>query len=222
MKVLNWNTHPNNKETIKALDMFDDLRPDIITLQEVSEEFFCDIKDYARERDLHVDKTLDWRRRGVPFYLVTMLKDSYAQSQSLPHKIRRHGLVARSIGWEETLNFSVSTSSNQTILNGHLEHHTGPITRGRQLDEILAHLGKDTNVIGIDLNHWFPFERGRTSRLLARHGLKNIVNGSTTCNGFCLDGIIVDEVLAQGDYTLEKMPRLGSDHYPIFAEFYDS
>ena len=62
MKILNWNTHPNNKETSKALDMFDDLSPDIITLQEVSTGFCHELEFYAHERSLHIDQTLDWVR----------------------------------------------------------------------------------------------------------------------------------------------------------------
>ena len=73
MKILNWNTHPNNKETIKALDMFDDLSPDVITLQEVSLEFCHELEFYAHERDLYINQTLDWIRRGIPYFLVTIL-----------------------------------------------------------------------------------------------------------------------------------------------------
>ena len=73
MKILNWNTHPNNNETIKALDMFDDLSPDVITLQEVSPDFFNEIEAYSIEKGLYIDQTLDWIRRGIPYYLVTLL-----------------------------------------------------------------------------------------------------------------------------------------------------
>lgn len=221
MKILNWNTHPNNKETIKALDMFDDLSPDVITLQEVSAEFCHELEFYAHEQDLYIDQTLDWIRRGIPYYLVTILKESSAESQILPYETRRHGLLARSLGWQETLNFSVSTSEHQTVLNGHLEHHTGPGTRRKQLNEMLTHLGAGRNVMGVDLNQWFPFEKGRNTRFLNKHNLTNIVKGGTVGNGLCLDGIIVSEDLAQREYDFEKQERHGSDHYPLFVEFYD-
>jgi len=220
MKILNWNTHPNNKETIKALDMFDDLSPDVITLQEVSEEFFDGLESYARDSSLHIDRTLDWIRKGRPYYLVTMMNSS-AASKSVFYGTRKHGLLARSLGWQETLNFSVSTSEHQTVLNGHLEHHTGPGTRRKQLNEMLTHLGAGTNVMGVDLNQWFPFEKGRNARLLKKHNLTDIVKGRTVGNGLCLDGIIVSEDLAQREYDFEKQNQHGSDHYPLFVEFYE-
>lgn len=219
MKVLNWNTHPNNNRTSQALDMFDDLSPDVITLQEVSPGFFDELELYAHDNSLHIDRTLDWIRKETPYYLVTMLGSS-AISQSVPYEIRRNGLVARSIGWQETLNFSVSTSEHQTVLNGHLENHAGPITRRKQLNEMLSYLSGGTNVMGVDLNQWFPFEKGRNARLLKKYNLTDIVKGGTIGNGLCLDGIIVSEDLAQRDYDFEKQGRCGSDHYPLFVEFY--
>ena len=221
MKILNWNTHPNNKETIKALDMFDDLSPDVITLQEVSLEFCHELEFYAHERDLYIDQTLDWIRRGIPYFLVTILKGDSVESKGLPYQTRRNGPLSRVLGWEETLNYSVSELKAQTIINGHLEHHAGPLTRRRQLDEMLSHLGSETNVLGVDLNQWFPFERRRNKRLLSKHNLTDIVRGSTVSNGLRLDGIIVSEDLAQREYDFEKQDQHGSDHYPLFVEFYD-
>lgn len=220
MKILNWNTHPNNNKTIKALDMFDDLSPDVITLQEVSQEFSQEIELYGKSNSLHVDITLDWIRRGKPYYLVTILKDIPLETKGLPYRTRRNGPLSRALGWKETLNYSVSELEAQTIINGHLEHHAGPLTRRKQLDEMLTQLGDDTNVIGVDLNQWFPFERKRNKKLLAKYNLTDIVRGRTVSNGLRLDGIIVSDDLAQREYDFEKQDRHGSDHYPLFVEFY--
>lgn len=220
MKILNWNTHPNNNGTLQALDMFDDLSPDVITLQEVSKEFSQEIELYAKDKSLHVDLTLDWIRRGKPYYLVTILKDVPLETRGLPYGTRRNGLLSKALGWKETLNYSVSELKAQTIINGHLEHHAGPITRKKQLDEMLNQLGDNTNVIGVDLNQWFPFERKRNKNLLAKYNLTDIVRGRTISNGLCLDGIIVSEDLACREYDFEKQFRYGSDHYPLFVEFY--
>ena len=221
MKILNWNTHPNNNRTSQALGMFDDLSPDVITLQEVSLEFSQEIELYAKDRSLHIDITLDWIRRGKPYYLVTILKDIPLETKGLPYQTRRTGPFSKVIGWKETLNYSVAELESQTVINGHLEHHAGPITRRRQLDEMLAHLGDDTNILGVDLNQWFPFERKSNKRLLRKHNLTDIVRGRTVSNGLRLDGIIVSEDLAQREYDFEKQFRHGSNHYPLFVEFYD-
>jgi len=220
MKILNWNTHPNNNRTSQALDMFDDLLPDVITLQEVSPAFFDEIKAYSIERDMYIDQTLDWVRRGIPYYLVTLLKDPSVESQSLPYETRRNGPLSKALGWKETLNYSVSELEAQTVINGHLEHHAGPSTRRRQLDEMLNHLGNNTNIMGVDLNQWFPFEKRSNRRRLRKHNLTDIVRGRTISNGLQLDGIIVSEDLAQREYDFEKQDRHGSDHYPLFVEFY--
>jgi|APSaa5957512622_1039677.scaffolds.fasta_scaffold44067_2 endonuclease/exonuclease/phosphatase family metal-dependent hydrolase len=221
MKILNWNTHPNNNRTSQALDMFDDLLPDVITLQEVSPAFFDEIKAYSIERDMYIDQTLDWVRRGIPYYLVTLLKDPSVESQSLPYETRRNGPLSKALGWKETLNYSVSELEAQTVINGHLEHHAGPSTRRRQLDEMLNHLGNNTNIMGVDLNQWFPFEKRSNRRRLRKHNLTDIVRGRTISNGLQLDGIIVSEDLAQREYDFEKQDRHGSDHYPLFVEFYE-
>ena len=220
MKILNWNTHPNNNRTSQALDMFDDLLPDVITLQEVSPAFFDEIKAYSIERDMYIDQTLDWVRRGIPYYLVTLLKDPSVESQSLPYETRRNGPLSKALGWKETLNYSVSELEAQTVINGHLEHHAGPSTRRRQLDEMLNHLGNNTNIMGVDLNQWFPFEKRSNRKRLRKHNLTDIVRGRTISNGLQLDGIIVSEDLAQREYDFEKQDRHGSDHYPLFVEFY--
>jgi endonuclease/exonuclease/phosphatase (EEP) superfamily protein YafD len=170
---------------------------------------------------LYIDQTLDWVRRGIPYYLVTLLKETSAESHSLPYETRRNGPLSKALGWKETLNYSVSELKSKTIINGHLEHHAGPLTRRRQLDEMLAHLGDGTNVLGIDLNQWFPFEKRRNKRLLSKHNLTDIVQGRTVSNGLRLDGIIVSEDLAQQEYDFEKQERHGSDHYPLFVEFYE-
>ena len=221
MKILNWNTHPNNNRTYQALDMFDDLSPDVITLQEVSPEFFDEIEDYAKSRSMYLDQTLDWVRRGIPYYLVTLLKEPSAESKGLPYETRRNGPLSRALGWKETLNYSVAELEAQTVINGHLEHHAGPRTRRKQLNEMLDHLGDGTNIMGIDLNQWFPFEKRSNRRRLRKHNLTDIVHGRTISNGLCLDGIIVSEDLAQLDYDFEKQVRHGSDHYPLFVEFYE-
>ncbi len=221
MKILNWNTHPNNNRTSQALSMFEDLDPDIITLQEVSQEFSQEIELYAKDKSLHVNLTLDWIRRGKPYYLVTILKDIPLETKDLLYRTRRNGLLSKALGWKETLNYSVAELEAQTIINGHLEHHAGPITRRRQLDEMLAQLGDDTNILGVDLYQWFPFEKKSNKRLLRKHNLTDIVRGRTVSNGLCLDGIIVSEDLAQLEYDFEKQFRHGSDHYPLFVEFYD-
>ena len=221
MKILNWNTHPNNNRTSQALDMFDDLLPDVITLQEVSPAFFDEIKAYSIERDMYIDQTLDWVRRGIPYYLVTLLKDPSVESQSLPYETRRNGPLSKALGWKETLNYSVSELEAQTVINGHLEHHAGPSTRRRQLDEMLNHLGNNTNIMGVDLNQWFPFEKRSNRRRLRKHNLTDIVRGRTISNGLQLDGIIVSEDLAQREYYFEKPDRHGSDPCPLFVEFYE-
>ncbi|RZD30400.1 MAG: hypothetical protein CXT77_04795 [uncultured DHVE6 group euryarchaeote] len=221
MKILNWNTHPNNNRTSQALGMFDDLSPDVITLQEVSQDFFDEIESYATEQSLYLEQTLDWIRRGIPYYLVTLLKEPSVESQSLPYQTRRNGPLSKVLGWKETLNYSVAKLEAQTVINGHLEHHAGPLTRRRQLDEMLTHLGDGTNVIGVDLNQWFPFEKLSNRKRLRKHNLTDIVHGKTVSNGLCLDGIIVSEDLAQREYDFEKQARHGSDHYPLFVEFYN-
>jgi endonuclease/exonuclease/phosphatase family metal-dependent hydrolase len=86
---------------------------------------------------------------------------------------------------------------------------------------MLAHLGDDTNILGVDLNQWFPFERKSNKKLLKKHNLTDIVRGRTVSNGLRLDGIIVSEDLAQREYDFEKQFRHGSDHYPLFVEFHD-
>jgi endonuclease/exonuclease/phosphatase family metal-dependent hydrolase len=85
---------------------------------------------------------------------------------------------------------------------------------------MLSHLGEDTNVMGVDLNQWFPFEKRSNAKLLNKHNLTDIVKGSTVGNGFCLDGIIVSDDLVRREYDFEKQAQHGSDHYPLFVEFY--
>jgi len=81
-------------------------------------------------------------------------------------------------------------------------------------------LGTGTNILGIDLNQWFPFEKRSNRKRLRKHNLTDIVRGRTISNGLQLDGIIVSEDLAQREYDFEKQDRHGSDHYPLFVEFY--
>jgi endonuclease/exonuclease/phosphatase family metal-dependent hydrolase len=71
------------------------------------------------------------------------------------------------------------------------------------------------------LNQWFPFEKLSNRKRLRKHNLTDIVHGKTVSNGLCLDGIIVSEDLAQREYDFEKQARHGSDHYPLFVEFYN-
>ena len=138
----------------------------------------------------------------------------------MAYETRRNGPLSRALGWKETLNYSVAELESQTVINGHLEHHAGPRTRRKQLDEMLNHLGDGTNIMGVDLNQWFPFEKRSNRKRLKKHNLTDIVRGRTISNGLQLDGIIVSEDLAQREYDFEKQNRHGSDHYPLFVEFY--
>ena len=242
MTIVSWNLKIDNIDQIKSLSEVLALNPDVICLQEATQETIATIRTEWRDWDIF--ECLDCHRSlrsGViqtAFLCILTKHDIEAHESYKIHCDPVKSLLARRLGIKEAREFQfIDVKVNNTkyrIFNVHLEVASGSIRRQAEFAEVLSNFDEaranlvcgDFNIFtrpilnlitgwafGFSLREYLVNERRVFTKLFAKSQLTNVFKRRVTYPRFRLQ---LDHILVPVTIKYENhfvaRKTFGSDH----------
>lgn len=248
--MISWNIWCKNKEQASSIrELIQSCNPDIICLQEVSQEGLDYIQSLDDYHHIHaIDYVSHKSGQKKEYYLVILSKhtidNTHKNKESVRH-ITQPSLWDKINRWEESMEFQYADicyeNIHYRIFNIHLEISAGPKTRLAQFDQIIPLLDPskvslvagDFNIfarwfIGIPFGWLFGFSLQEAMvherKIFEQHfedlGFCNIFRQKITYPRYRLQ---LDHILTPKDLDVRQYNVIKdmkkSDHHPISIEW---
>lgn len=210
-KLLQLNLFHSNKTPERVLSLIGRVRPDVVTLEEVSPLW---------------EPKLDLLKAAYPYQINC--RSSFTGTAILSRRPFAKGADGRCFEYG-SLTLAPVDFAGVTIDVAALHlHWPWPFEQHKQVDRLAGALGEigQTAILGGDFNATPWSFTGR--QVMALSGMEAATEGQSSWLPFELPrslrvlGLPIDHVLTKGDITAQKVTLLepvGSDHWPVLVEF---